>query len=853
MTDIQFRITLVTHDGSLPGLFVEKRPANQPEYCGYYIYIDGESPNPLPRLREKPNTPIPVEDRRPVRNLLNFFSCLLNQERDKVLFGEPLDAKGMWIDSDEFGRLTYQACKIPKLKDVFIEPKFFRACVVNRPHGKGFYTCRAESISSKPIGGFHEPFVRADLPKPMSYELVGREEDIRNVKQMLLGRRGLGPVVIQGIPGVGKTSLCVAIANLFADDGVAFPDGVLWYALGPEGTPEIACNSWANDLRIPTADYTSQVKQGLEPSDLVRKTIGNKYILVVADDVWERGAELLVGGHNCSHLLSTRESITALNMAQAEGVYKLEPLEHAHAVELFKRITGDVDPEVEAAINPLLESLDGLPLMITIVAHTLYCKKYYGDSSGQIIDAIKQFCADSDMFYSATVPEEGMSSQRIPYGQKKRKRSLEEVLAWSTRSLPDDHAREAFEYLSLFQPKPHKFTKEAALAVLPDGQESSFEALLHSGLVERAAKSGETTQYHIHQAISAYAKARFMTEHELVEEGMARMADYYRRKLDPFTDPYGGMSVPERKLLADESGHIRVCIDYISDRDDTKSASELVCGLCALMSAQGLWNEMLEIGESYINRVDPETAAHLGSHRLSWTAWQIGDFDKATHYAETGKKAALKGLEGPDQHLYLFSAAHNLHRVSILRYATEWEKHGDGSKRLGELRSVVIRLQADVDEAAKQYGNHKHKDRLTAMAEGDRGYTAMITGDFNKAEECFTHRLKAEKGDAQKTCRRFEVVMAKLGQLRTTRGKVKRERLLQQAKKELDTAYAWIGKSGDRRPDISAEYHFSMEEWWIQQGSLKAREENEKGMKFWKQSERVPFARLVRAAPLLDH
>src|SRR5947207_9696887 len=69
-------------------------------------------------------------------------------------------------------------------------------------------------------------------------ELIGRETDLARIKAQLLEHTN-GSVVLSalnGIPGVGKTSLAIAIVH-DAEIRAAFSDGILWAPLGP--TPNV--------------------------------------------------------------------------------------------------------------------------------------------------------------------------------------------------------------------------------------------------------------------------------------------------------------------------------------------------------------------------------------------------------------------------------------------------------------------------------------------------------------------------------------------------------------------------------------------------------------------------------------
>ncbi len=87
-------------------------------------------------------------------------------------------------------------------------------------------------------------------PKPRL--VVGREA----VMDRLVARLCAGTstaLSAEGLPGVGKTTLAVALAH---DPRILahFADGVLWAGLGPNGDPVEALGRWAGALHIDVSD-----------------------------------------------------------------------------------------------------------------------------------------------------------------------------------------------------------------------------------------------------------------------------------------------------------------------------------------------------------------------------------------------------------------------------------------------------------------------------------------------------------------------------------------------------------------------------------------------------------------------
>src|SRR5207249_7993680 len=71
------------------------------------------------------------------------------------------------------------------------------------------------------------------IPLLPATPLVGRDEEMTRLRQRLHTGGNVALTALNGLPGVGKTALAIALAH---DQAIRtqFRDGVLWAALGPE-------------------------------------------------------------------------------------------------------------------------------------------------------------------------------------------------------------------------------------------------------------------------------------------------------------------------------------------------------------------------------------------------------------------------------------------------------------------------------------------------------------------------------------------------------------------------------------------------------------------------------------------
>ncbi|HWS82855.1 MAG TPA: NB-ARC domain-containing protein, partial [Ktedonobacteraceae bacterium] len=151
--------------------------------------------------------------------------------------------------------------------------------------------------------GVPEPVVPAmpplgDAPVPASFladpaipealgstdSLLGRTNLLTQVRERLLQSSTPPLTALNGLPGIGKTSLAVALAT---DQQVQahFYDGILWTALGPHPNVLGLLARWGKLLGIgPTEveDATSRESWG----QALRAAIGHCQILLIIDDAW---------------------------------------------------------------------------------------------------------------------------------------------------------------------------------------------------------------------------------------------------------------------------------------------------------------------------------------------------------------------------------------------------------------------------------------------------------------------------------------------------------------------------------------------------------------------------------------
>ena len=87
------------------------------------------------------------------------------------------------------------------------------------------------------------------IPLSPAFPLIGRDRDLARIKQQLAGRGNAALTVLHGLPGIGKTSLAIALAH-DRQIRASFADGILWVGVGPNANLLSLLSRWASLVGI---------------------------------------------------------------------------------------------------------------------------------------------------------------------------------------------------------------------------------------------------------------------------------------------------------------------------------------------------------------------------------------------------------------------------------------------------------------------------------------------------------------------------------------------------------------------------------------------------------------------------
>jgi tetratricopeptide (TPR) repeat protein len=347
------------------------------------------------------------------------------------------------------------------------------------------------------------PPIWAGVP-PMPPHFLGRDELIQSLLTGLTGSESLA-LSAEGLPGVGKTALAVALAHHRQVLG-HFQDGVLWAGLGRQADVMSTLAEWALVLgqdvtHLPTVP---------ERQKAVQRAIGQRRLLLVIDDAWELDAAraMRCGGPHCCHLLTTRDKGLARAFAGAAHTESVPTLADDPAFTLLQTLAPEAcqaDPE---ATRQLAQAVGGLPLALELLGGYLAApeRSVFADLSQAALAEVSD-------------PRRRLQLAQERLGAPGKEVTLLDTITLSLEGLGESEAGQkavaAFYALGAFAPKPEQFSREATEAVTgSDG--ATLALLIARNLVEQ-----QQEQLTLHQTLADVART------EMPDTAVARHRAYY--------------------------------------------------------------------------------------------------------------------------------------------------------------------------------------------------------------------------------------------------------------------------------------------------------------------------------------
>ncbi|HJV97264.1 MAG TPA: NB-ARC domain-containing protein, partial [Albitalea sp.] len=438
-------------------------------------------------------------------------------------------------------RTSVPDVRLSDLLNDTLRPKVeaFRAEIKSRA---GEFSNLAELIANLSAGvtnevgkpGFAAPPPRV-IPKPVlrlpQHAIIGREDQIKALLDGLdAGKRDFA---FEYLAGVGKTTVA---SELVRSDEVMkrFPDGVLWAHLGRDPVVRRQLEKWAHALKLPDDDIRA-CNGAVDLSALVAAAIAERRMLLVIDDVWssEAGQYFLIGGPQCTRVLTTRYRNVARELVPASGVVsEVRKLSAADGLRLLSELAPDAARLEPEALSQVVARLDGLPIALVLVGNMLRTK---GTNRRAIRTAVAEL---DDVYKMKNLP--GVVDEPDEHGQF-RNLSLGNVIDASYDALGQggdlngsgfsgDALRDALKSLSVLRPDPAWFDTGLAQLVMA-APVQALDELADAGMIEvvRYDTSSDQDRYTMHRMIAEYMRKKLQPDE--LRSLNRRAADYYFEKL----------------------------------------------------------------------------------------------------------------------------------------------------------------------------------------------------------------------------------------------------------------------------------------------------------------------------------
>ena len=475
------------------------------------------------------------------------------------------------------------------------------------------------------------PLAAPDTLPPETTEFVGRENELG----LLTAEHGSVPwlAVIEGMPGVGKTTLAVRAARLACEQ---YPDGTLYLDLQshnpgwPPLQPAEALHQLLRMLAVPAAQIPEAIG---DRTAQWRAHLSRRRAVIILDDAAgpEQIRPLLPLAGQCLILVTTRRRFPGLDGARA---LTLDVLSVDEAIMLFRQVARPSRAIDEDQVAATVSLCGRLPLAITLMASRV---------------------AQADPPSLAELIEEWSQSPAWLGGTGAASPELIAAFDLSYRALEASHQR-FFRLLGISPAATHSLAAAAALSgCAVAAAEKALAVLLDCHLLTQAPDG----QYRLHDLVRGYAAARARRDDPATEQRQAisRLLDHYLhiadradRLLHPFrlrpdlqvADPAPGSSVPgtpeaAASWLESEWRNVLQAASYASRHEWKQKCADLSFLLAEFLEIRAYWDEAITAHTLALQAsrylADPARIAQA-SLALSVVRQQTGKHDESIPLAE---------------------------------------------------------------------------------------------------------------------------------------------------------------------------------------------------------------------------
>jgi DNA-binding SARP family transcriptional activator len=336
---------------------------------------------------------------------------------------------------------------------------------------------------------------RIQLLPPKPSLIVGRGPVLAELRRRLDHQAAefLPEVVMQGWPGIGKTTVSAALAY-DASLQQRYADGVMWLALGETPNIQALITHWCQMLRLNVS-----AEDSIETiTSRLRAHFAQRAVLFILDDVWDVShvQPFRVAGADCATLMTTRFNDVARALAsRADAVYKIPLISDEDALALLYALAPGLRQHSPEMIQELIHDLEGLPLALQVAGRLLHMEAAMGWGIQELVAELRQ--GRRLLETQAPGDRHEVALQTSPTIAVLLQRSVDRL---------DAALQERFALLGVFAPKPATFTLDAVRAIWRDPQpQTAIRTLIDRGLLE---PSGDG-RFQMHALLVMHARSMF--------------------------------------------------------------------------------------------------------------------------------------------------------------------------------------------------------------------------------------------------------------------------------------------------------------------------------------------------------
>ncbi|WP_046733280.1 AfsR/SARP family transcriptional regulator [Streptomyces humi] len=480
----------------------------------------------------------------------------------------------------------------------------------------------------------------AQLPPDLPV-FTGREEALAQARSVAArGGGALRVLAVDGIPGVGKTTLAVRFAHQVAAE---FPDGQLHADLRgftPDGKPADPTDILQSFLdALGVAPQRVPARSDARAA-LYRTVMADRRVLVVLDNAHDLAQvrPLLPGTGHCMVVVTSRSRLTALATAHGAHLLTLDVPGSAEAADVFlERVRASRPHTAPHEIRPLVERCGRLPLAVAVLAARAAAHP-------------ERPLHDIDQELSAT------DHSLDAFSDDNLDNDVRGVFSWSYRTL-GPKAAHLFRLLPLH---PGPDVTVAALATMAGITPREAACAVGELVRARLLTAHGRDRYWAHDLILAYA-AELAVQYEPDRPAVrSRVYDHYRQTahvanllLRPGPQPAAPASplpsvTPEP--LADpaaatawytrERAVLRSVVEATAAHGDSRMAWELALTLQLCQQRMGWWHDWAATMRSALaaaRRTEDAEGQARTHHGLAGALHHLGDLPNALRHLERAR------------------------------------------------------------------------------------------------------------------------------------------------------------------------------------------------------------------------